>query len=177
MLRLVQSSNPADIQLRKQIPEEILYHVKKGNNIPLDNFNISHLKMLSSPYDVRGTSIIISVFKDLMLYDKLREAKFAQADSLVNPITLVKVGGTAEGEYHPTEEDLQYWKNIIEEAQYDKDFKIITHAGMAIERIGASGSVLDISSDIDLIIKNIFWGLLLIVRVPPTHLLQLVWKF
>ncbi len=158
--RLVLSNSPADVQLRKQIPEEILFHVRKGNNIPLDNFNVSHLKMLSSPYDVRGTSIIISAFKDLMLYDKLREAKFAQADSLVNPITLVKVGGSSEGEYRPTEEDLQYWKNIIEEAQYDKDFKIITHAGMSIERIGASGAVLDISSDIELIIKNIFWGLM-----------------
>ena len=158
--RLVMSSNPADIQLRKQIPENILYHIRKGNNIPLDNFNVSHLKLLSSPYDVRGTSVIVSIFKDLMLYDKLREAKFAQADGLVNPITLVKVGGSAEGEYRPTPEDLEYWRNIIEEAQYDKDFKIITHAGMTIERIGASGAVIDIGSDVELIIKNIFWGLM-----------------
>jgi len=158
--RLVLSNNPADVQLRKQIPENVLYHVRKGQNIPLDNFNVSHLKMLSSPYDVRGTSVVVSIFKDLMLYDKLREAKFAQADGLVNPVTLVKVGGTAEGEYHPTPEDIEYWRNIIEEAQYDKDFKIITHAGVAIERVGASGAVLDIGSDIDLIIKNIFWGLM-----------------
>jgi len=158
--RIVMSNNPADIQLRKQIPTDVLYHVRKGQNIPLDNFNVSHLKLLSSPYDVRGTSVIVSVFKDLMLYDKLREAKYAQADGLVNPITLVKVGGTAEGEYHPTPEDIEYWRNIIEEAQYDKDFKIITHAGMAIERVGASGSVLEVGSDIDLIIKNVFWGLM-----------------
>jgi len=71
--RLVFSNNPADSQLRKQIPEKILYHIRAGQDIPLDNFNISHLKILSSPYDVRGTSIIVSVFKDLMLYDKLRE--------------------------------------------------------------------------------------------------------
>jgi hypothetical protein len=71
--RLAVSSNSADVQLRKQIPESILHHVRKGENIPLDNFNVSHLKMLSSPYDIRGTSIIVGVFKDLMLYDKLRE--------------------------------------------------------------------------------------------------------
>lgn len=158
--QLIMSNNPTDIQLRKQIPEEILFHVRKGNNIPLDNFNVSHLKLLSSPYNVRGTSIIVSVFKDLMLYDKLREAKFAQADGLINPITLIKVGGNTEGEYRPTDEALQYWRNIIEEAQYDKDFKIITHAGVSIERSGASGAVLDISSDIELIIKNLFWGLM-----------------
>ena len=167
--RLVLSNNPADIQLRKQIPEQVLYHVRKGQNIPLDNFNVSHLKMLSSPYDVRGTSVIVSAFKDLMLYDKLREAKFAQADGLVNPITLVKVGGTSEAEYHPTNEDIEFWRNMIEEAQYDKDFKIITHAGMTIERIGASGAVLDVGSDVELIIKNIHHGLMVPQAVIDTE--------
>jgi hypothetical protein len=71
--RLVSSSNPADIHLRQQIPEKVLYHVRNGQDIPLDNFNVSHLKMLASPYDVRGTSIIVSAFKDLMLFDKIRE--------------------------------------------------------------------------------------------------------
>jgi hypothetical protein len=158
--RLVMSNNPADVQLRKQIPQHIIYHVRRGENIPLDNFNVSHLKMLSSPYDVRGTSLVVSAFKDLMLYDKLREAKFAQADGLVNPITLVKIGGAGEGEYHPDPEQLEHWRQIIEEAQYDKDFKIITHAAVAIERVGASGAVLDIGQDMDLIIKNILWGLM-----------------
>jgi hypothetical protein len=161
--RLVMSNNPADVQLRKQIPEKIIYHVRKGEDIPLDNFNVSHLKMLSSPYDVRGTSVIVSVFKDLMLYDKLREAKFAQADGLVNPITIVKVGGNTDGEYRATQEDLEFFRQMFEEAQYDKDFKLITHAGVAVERVGASGQVLDIGPDMELIIKNIYTGLM----VPP----------
>jgi len=161
--RLVMSSNPADVQLRKQIPEKIIYHVRKGEDIPLDNFNVSHLKMLSSPYDVRGTSVIVSTFKDLMLYDKLREAKFAQADGLVNPITIVKVGGNTDGEYRATQEDLEFFRQMFEEAQYDKDFKLITHAGVTVERVGASGQVLDIGPDMELIIKNIYTGLM----VPP----------
>jgi len=158
--RLVHSSSPADVQLRKQIDEEILYHVKKGNNIPLDNFHVSHLKMLSSPYDIHGTSPIVSIYKDLMLYDKLRESKFAQADNLVNPITLVKVGGTAEGEYHPTGDDLEKWRQTFEAAQYDKDFKIISHAGIAVERVGASGSIIDIGPDMTFILDNVLFGLL-----------------
>ena len=158
--RLVQSNNPADIQLRKQISEEVLYHVRKGNNIPLDNFHVSHLKLLSSPYDTHGTSIIVSIYKDLMLYDKLRESKFAQADNLVNPITLVSVGGAAEGEYHPSNEDLENWRQTMEAAQYDKDFKIISHAGVKIERIGASGAIMDITADMNFIVDNIFYGLM-----------------
>jgi len=158
--RLVHSSSPADQQLRQQIDEEILYHIRKGNNIPLDNFHISHLAMKSSPYDIHGTALVVSIYKDLMLYDKLRESKFAQADNLVNPITLVKVGGTAEGEYHPTGEALEKWRQTFEAAQYDKDFKIITHAGVAVERVGASGQIIDISNDMNFILDNILHGLL-----------------
>jgi hypothetical protein len=158
--RLVTSNAPADMKLREQIDDEILYHVRKGNNIPLDNFHVSHLKMLSSPYDIHGTSVIVSVYKDLMLYDKLRESKFAQADNLVNPITLVSVGGTAEGEYHPTENDLEKWRQTLEAAQYDKDFKIISHAGVKIERVGASGSIIDIGNDMNFIMDNILYGLM-----------------
>ena len=158
--RLVQSNNPADVQLRQQIDPEILHHIKKGNNVPLDNFHVSHLKMLSAPYDMHGTSPIVSIYKDLMLYDKLRESKFAQADNLVNPITLVKVGGSAEGEYHPTPADLEGWRQTFEAAQYDKDFKIISHAGVSVERVGASGAIIDISGDMTFIVDNILNGLM-----------------
>jgi hypothetical protein len=126
--RLVHSNNPADMQLRKNIDEEIIYHVKKGNNIPLDNFHVSHLAMKSSPYDIHGTSLIVNIYKDLMLYDKLRESKFAQADNLVNPITLVKVGGTGEGgEYHPTNEDLEKWRQTFE--CHDEETEVLTNQG------------------------------------------------
>jgi hypothetical protein len=158
---LAMSSNPGDVQLRKQIPEKILYHIRQGQAIPLDNFNVTHLKMLSAPYDVYGTSIIVSVFKDLMLFDKLRECKFAQADGMVNPITVVKVGGSTDGEYRATQEDIEYFRQMFEEAQYDKDFKLITHAGVTIERVGAQGAVIEVAQDIELIIKNLYAGLMI----------------
>ena len=167
--RLVMSNNPADVQIRKKIPEKILYHVRKGQAIPLDNFNVSHLKMLSSPYDVRGTSIIVSVFKDLMLYDKVRESKFAQADDLINPITLILVGGNTDGEYRATQEDLDYFKTMFEEATYDKNFKLVTHAGVDVKRVGASGQVLEIASDMELIVKNIYTGLMVPQAVVDTE--------
>lgn len=90
--------------------------------------------------------------------------KFAQADGLVNPITVVKLGGTTDGDYRATEEDLELFRQMLEEAQYDKDFKLITHAGVTIDRVGASGAIIDIAQDMELIIKNIYTGLL----VPPS---------
>jgi hypothetical protein len=156
--RIINSTSPADLSLRKYIPKHITNYVRKGQNIPLDAFNVSHLKLLSSPYDVRGTSVIVSIYKDLMLYDKLRECKFAQADGMVNPLTLVKL--TGDNEYRPTQADIEAFKNLLEEAQYDKDFKIVTHGGVTIERAGFSGQTMDIATDVELIINNLYAGLM-----------------
>jgi len=158
LVRMVSSNLPADVSMRKFIPSHIIDYVKKGMNIPLDDFNISHLKLLSSPYDIRGTSIIVSTYKDLMLYDKLRESKFAQADGMINPLTLVTMGG--DGDYRATQSDIEAFKQVLEEAQYDKDFKIVTHAGVKIERAGFSGATMDIAADITHIVENIYTGLM-----------------
>jgi hypothetical protein len=163
LISLINSNDPSKIRLKKQLTENVINCVKKGQNIPLDNFNISHLKMLSSPYDIHGTSIIVSVFKDLMLWDKLRESKFAQADGMINPMTLITLGGSSDGEYRATDKDLQEFRQIMEEAQFDKDAKIVSHAGVKIERVGYSGHTIDIAADLELIIKNIYTGLM----IPP----------
>ena len=156
--RLVTSQNPADLKLRDQLPPEVLYYLQRGEDIPLPNFNVSHLKMLSSAYDVRGTSVITSCYKDLMLWDKIREAKFIQADDMINPITLVKLGDP-NGTWKPNDEDIAEFQRVMEESQYDLDFKIVTHGAVTIEKIGNSGAVLDMSGDWDVLVKNIMNGL------------------
>lgn len=78
--KIVQARSPQDAKLRDQIPSEVMAYIMKGADIPLPNFNVSHLKMLASDYDVRGTSIITGVYKDLMLYDKIREMQFCLAE-------------------------------------------------------------------------------------------------
>jgi hypothetical protein len=41
----------------------------------------------------------------------------------------------------------------------DKDFKLFTHDGVTVERVGYSGGLVDISADFERIIKNIYVGL------------------
>jgi hypothetical protein len=106
---------------------------------------------------MRGTSIVVSVYKDLMLLDKIREAKFAQADGMINPLTLVKLGGE---DYKPTQSDLEAFRQVLEEAQYDKDFKIVTHNGVDITRVGFSGSTLEVATDLEFIMNNLYNGLM-----------------
>lgn len=161
--KIVFSNKPNDIEQRKQLNQHIIDSVRRGDNIPLDNFHVSHLARRISPYEIRGTGLPVCIFRQLMLFDKLRESKFAQADNMINPLTLVKIGGEGNDALHPTFADLEAWRNVFEEAQYDKDFKIFSHAGIAVERVGHGAGIYDISGDITQIIKEIYVGL----QVPP----------
>jgi len=161
--KIIFSNRPSDIEQRKQLNNHIIDSVKRGENIPLDNFHVSHLARRISPYEIRGTGLPVCIFRQLMLFDKLRESKYAQADNMINPLTLVKIGTDGPDGLHPTFADLEAWRNVFEEAQYDKDFKIFTHAGIAVERVGYGQGIYDISNDITQIIKEIYVGL----QVPP----------
>lgn len=154
--RIVMSNKPSDIEQRKQLNQHIIDSVKRGDNIQLDNFQVSHLARRISPYEIRGTGLPVCIFRQLMLFDKLRESKYAQADNMINPLTLVKIGSA---DFKPTFADLEAWRSIFEEAQYDKDFKIFTHEGVTVERVGYGAGIFDIGNDITQIIKEIYVGL------------------
>jgi hypothetical protein len=154
--RIVFSNKPRDVEQRKQLNQYIIDCVKRGDNIPIENFHISHIARKISPYEIRGTGLPVAVFRQLVLFDLLRESKFAQASNMINPITVVKIGSS---DFKPTHADLESWRSTFEAAQHDKDFKIFTHEGVAIERIGSSGGIYDISGDINQLIKEIYTGL------------------
>jgi hypothetical protein len=86
-------------------------------------------------------------------------SKFAQADNMVNPLTLIKIGGEGADALHPTFADLEAWREVFESAQYDKDFKVFTHAGVTVEKVGSGAGIYDISGDIAQLIKEIYVGL------------------
>ena len=161
--RIVNSNRPADIEQRKQLNQHIIDSVKRGENILLDNFHCTHLARKISPYEIRGTGLPVCIFRQLMLFDKLREQKYAQADNMINPLTLVKIGTDGPEGLHPSFADLEAWRQVFEEAQYDSDFKIFTHPGVAVERVGYNQGILDTSADITQLVKEIYVGL----QVPP----------
>src|SRR5271167_541440 len=158
--KIIFSNRPTDIEQRKQLNNHIIDSVRRGENISLDNFHVSHLARRISPYEIRGTGLPVCIFRQLMLFDKLRESKYAQSDNMINPLTVVKIGSA---DYKPTFADLEAWRNVFEEAQYDKDFKIFTHEGVDVVRVGWGQGIYDISGDITQIIKEIYVGL----QVPP----------
>lgn len=155
--RVVHGNQPADLQQRKQLDPSIIEHVRKNEDIPLNNFYVHHMARRISPYEIRGTGLVVSCFRALMLWDKLRESKYSQADNMVNPLTLVKIGNQ---EFRPSPVDLEHWRNVFEEAQYDKDFKIFTHDAVEVDRVGYSQGIYDTSGDVEQLIKEIYIGLM-----------------
>jgi hypothetical protein len=154
--RLVFSNKLSDIEQRSKLDPQIIKYVKNGNNIPLNNFNVSHLARKITPYEIRGTGLPVAIFRPLMLMDKLREAHFAQADNMINPILLARIGN---GDFKPTPEDLQAFRATLEEAQDDKDFKIITHDAVDIQHIGANSGIYDTTNLYTQCLKEVYMGL------------------
>jgi hypothetical protein len=122
--RVVFGNQPSDLQQRKQLDPSIIEHVRKNEHIPLNNFYVHHMARRISPYEIRGTGLIVSCFRALMLWDKLRESKYAQADNMVNPLTLVKIGNQ---EFRPSPVDLENWRHVFE--CYDDETEVLTDQG------------------------------------------------
>lgn len=155
--RIVNSNRPIDMVQRERLDPSIIEHVRRGEHIPLDNLYVSHIARKLNPYDTRGTGIITPIFRPLMFFDKIYEAKFAQFNNMINPLTLVKIGND---NYKPTPADLEAYRETFTEASYDKDFKVFCHDAVNVERVGYNQGVLDVSNDITQIIKLIYAGLM-----------------
>jgi hypothetical protein len=157
--RICTSNKPSDLQQKQQLSKNIIDAVKRGQNIPLSNFYVSHLANRISPYEIRGTSLIVSCFRALMLWDQIKECKYAQTSDMINPLRIFKVGGGVSN-YQPTPADLEQWRMVIEEASGDKNFKLITHDGFAVETVGAASGIYDTSGDITQLMKELYIGLM-----------------
>lgn len=156
--RIATSTHPMDVAIRASIPQYILDYILRGENIPLNHRNVSQICRKTVFHDVRGTSIIQRVWKELMLRDAFREALFVMAQNHITPLKIFKIGGK-DKDYFPTEDDLAYWQGLIEEAQNDPNFSIITHDAVEVQYVGATGHVLDVASYINLFENHILTGL------------------
>lgn len=158
--RICTSNLPGDIEQRKQLNETIINYVRRGQNIPLDNLYVSHLARRISPYEVRGTGLPVSIFRSLMLFDMIKECKFAQAQDMINPMRIVKIGG-GTADYRATPVDLDAWREVWAAATADKNFKIFTHDAVTVETIGAGQGIYDTTNDFAQLLKEMYAGLMI----------------
>lgn len=157
--RICFSNAPSDIEQRKRLNETIIAYVRRGQNIPLDNFFVSHLARKISPYDPRGTGLPVSIFRTLQLFDLIKESKFVQAQDLINPMRIVKIGG-GTGDYRPSPMDLDAWRQVWEASYANRDFKIFTHDAVSVDVVGAGQGIYDTTGDFTQLFKEMYAGLM-----------------
>jgi hypothetical protein len=82
--RICTNNSPSDIQQREQLDPSIIEHIRRGENIPLSNFYVHHIARRISPYEIRGTGLPVHIFKQLMLFDQIKECYSADTEVLTN---------------------------------------------------------------------------------------------
>lgn len=141
-----------------RLPPHIRQLILAGKPIPLDNNNVSHIKHDPYPYGVYGTSLMRRLFKVLTYKDKLMTAQWITAERLILPIRVVKVGD-AERPAGPS--DIADVQQQLAQTASDPNLTLVTHHAFDYEWYGASGKVLTLSNEFDLINKEILQGLMI----------------
>lgn len=116
--RIITGNSPSDVQQRQQLNRGLIEHVKRGENIPLSNFNVSHIARKNSPYESRGTGLPVSCFRQLMLFDKLRECHSIDTE------VLTRKGFQKISEITEISQNIDSNANYINGIQLDKDNNI-----------------------------------------------------
>lgn len=129
-----------------------------GKKIPLDDFNMMSMVRRASPYESRGTSIVLRIIKELLYEDKIREAQYAIADQQITPVQLWKLGDSAAG-YMPTEADLDAFRSLLLSGTHDPLFTIVTHSAVNLDLVGYTGKLLPVIPEFEWVAKRILVGL------------------
>lgn len=155
---LVNSNDPEDMEIKQELDPVILAAVAMGQNIRIDPFNIDQIARKASPYEPRGTSIVLRIFKALLYMDKLINAQMAIADGLITPKIIYKLGDPQNG-YMPTQDDLIDFRTLLQQQAHDPLGTIIYHYGLDLQYIGAVGKILPIIPELEWCDDQILTGL------------------
>lgn len=151
---LVMRGGPGSDKLGAHIKQYIL----AGKPIPLDNRNVSHLKFGDRAGVRYGTSIIRRLFPYLAYKTKLMTAQWIVAERMILPIKIVKVGS----EVRPAgPQDIANVQAQLANTANDPNLTLVTHHDFEMEWYGAAGKVLQLTTEFELIEKEILDGLMI----------------
>ena len=155
---LVNSNEPEDIEIKQELDPIVIAAVMMGQNIKIDPYNVEQIARKASPYEPRGTSIVLRCLKDLLYEDKLREAQYAVADGMITPKVIWKLGDPVNG-YMPSQDDLMDFRTLLQAQAHDPLAAIITHYGLSLDYVGAQGKILPIVPEFEFIEDRILTAL------------------
>lgn len=176
-VEMKQAVKEAIMQGRQDIDPMLLDAVQNNKKLPLDTEGTeenvftgqkySPAKVFvfarrTDPSSTRGTSIIQSLFKDLIYADMLRMSQVAVAQKTQLPIELWTVGHLGSDEQSsilPGPEMLEEVRTMITNATQQPPYSIVYGPYLKYEALGVSGKLLDIYNDLGYVENQILVGL------------------
>jgi len=155
---MAKSDSESDRALFDNMPEYVKAAILSEQPIDLPANEVGMMARITRPGDVRGTSIMTPLMKELMYFDKLRVAQQAIADRHVTPLQLWKIGNVASG-IVPTGEQLDEFRAELEQAALDPSFNLIWHDAVQYEAVGIIGKILPLIPEFNWIETRIMVGL------------------
>src|ERR1035437_7309 len=152
--QIVASGKPPEIY--EKIPDSLKLLIRQNEPIPLSPNNVTHMKHDEIPYMAYGRSLIAPLFPTLAYQDKLRQTQWIVADRHILPIRLCKVGNEQRPASNADIDDL---KSQLAATTNDPTLTLVTHHAFEMDFIGASGKVLQLTKEYDLINDNITRGM------------------
>ena len=153
---LLKVQDPNQRALLDNLHPEIKLAIENGQTVILDPFSATFLRRTVHPKDLRGTSILTSVLKYLLLEDKLREQQYAMAQSNINPY---KIWSRGNDTFIADDEALNDLRNLIYAANYDNQFNVIGDHTVKLDIQGAAGKVANLQPEFEYINNQILTGL------------------
>lgn len=149
---VVTSQHPMIAKLREGMPPDLLAALQQKKNIPLHPLNVTFIPRKLHDYEVRGTSLISTMWRILMFEDALFNANIQIARRAAAPLKVVKLGNQATG-YIPPPAEAQKVQQLLVQAESDPNAWLAYHFGINFELVGVQERLWKISTDYDLIEK------------------------
>lgn len=153
---IVQRQSPPELYNR--IPDFVKQAVMLGKPIqlhPMCATHLAHNPSGSSPY---GRSLISRLFRTLAYKDKILQAQWIAADRHILPVRIVKVGSP---EMPATEQDIISMQQQLLVVNQDPTVTLVTHHATEYDFVGASGKVMQLGKEYDMIDQEILDGLMI----------------
>lgn len=158
--KIIKSDDEQSEKLRAQIPPAILEAIAKGKNIPLDTEHVSQVANITDPSATRGTPRIQCLFKPLIYQDWIRLAQTAIAQRYHFPVEIWKIGDlTQNPPIIPTEEQLNQWRNVINQSIQNPPFSIVAPPIVNYEAVSTLGKLLPIGPEYEYIQDQLLVGM------------------
>jgi very-short-patch-repair endonuclease len=154
LINMVQRKTPG----YEKLSPSVIALVSSGQPIRLDNQNVSQIQYGESGYARYGNGMVRRLFPILSYKTKLMVAQWIVAERLIVPIKIVKVGSD-ERPAGPA--DIAAVQAQLAETANDPNLTIVTHHAFDYQFLGASGQVLTLSNEFELINQEILDGMMI----------------